>query len=471
MGTHYIAMFYDVVHVLQKAPSHINSGMIAIYNKIENKILATATLAIVTLILCYQNLVFYINPNTSVLVFLLLIPFVLKIKKNDFSLRFGLGSLLFITLYFVFKMQLLFFLSFFSFLLFLIESNHGKVNALTIFIILLISPYANFIFNAFGFPIRLWLTEIASKGLSLFMTNVSSSGNNILLGDQTFSVDAECMGLTMVGYGYAITLLIINFFENQHQRKTSLLKVIGLLTTATIFIVLVNLFRIIFIVVVQAPPDTFLHETIGLLCFIVYLILPVFIICKFVVSRSKKTVSKTVQKKAISSPVKLVIVCVGILSMAFANHHREELRNKPFDVKAGETEIAGFDKSITGYNVIKFTSDSALVYIKPSTHFFAPDHSPTICWKGSGYEFIDVKTSSVNGTLVFTATLQKDHDELKTAWWFDNGNDKTISQLDWRWKSACGSEPFRLINVTSNSNSELVNQVSNILAMDLFTNP
>ncbi|NQX97470.1 MAG: archaeosortase/exosortase family protein [Flavobacteriales bacterium] len=262
-----------------------------IYN---NKVLITILLATIVVSLCFQNLVYYLIPNISLLVFLAISPFIVTINNNEKRIRYAWFSLAFIVLYFFFKMQLLFFLSFSFFILYLIESNLGKVNSLPIFIILLISPYSFFIFNVFGFPVRLLLTDAATFILSFVFDNVNSNGNNILINNQRFSVDPECMGLKMVGYGYATVLLFIGSFEKKLNRKIRLYKVLGILSISTFFIILVNLFRIVMIVILQAKPETIMHELVGLLSFGIYFILPLYFITKWIVSKqSNFNIKKT----------------------------------------------------------------------------------------------------------------------------------------------------------------------------------
>ena len=442
--------------------------MIAFKNILENKVIVTTFLMVVATALCVQNLVFYLRPNISLFVFLAITPFIFRLNQNQKSNRFAWVSLVFAVLYFFMKMQLLFFLSFSTFILFLIESHRGKINSLPIFIILLISPYSSFIFDVFGFPARLLITDAASYLLSFILTDVSNNGNNIIINNQVFSVDPECMGLKMVGYGYATTLLFIHFFEKKFNRKIKLYKVLSILTISTFFIILVNLFRIVIIVILQSAPETILHELIGLICFAFYFILPLYFICKLLIKKDKNTYSVSTKTKNANKKL-TIIFTVGIITvLGFFNFNRDNYRNIEIDNKSDKIELAGFNKSITENNVVKFKNDAALIYIKPSCAFFGPDHSPTICWRGSGYEFINIKTEQHNNFNIYTAELKKDDEILQTAWWFDNGTDKTISQLDWRWKSATGHEPYRLINITATTQQELKSQVERLINKNLF---
>ena len=438
---------------------------------IDQKTIITIGLASLTTLLCVQNLAFYLSPTTSFYVFLAIAPFVFTINKEERKIRYAFFSLGFIILYFFLKMQLLFFLSFSTGILFIIESRMGKVNTLPLFIILLISPYSSFIFDVFGFPARLLLTDVAASMLSVAFEQTTSSGNNIIIHNQSFSVDPECMGLTMVGYAYATSLLFINSLENKYQTKLTIYKVLGILVISTFFIVVVNLFRIIVIVLLQAPPETVTHEVIGLLSFGLYFLLPLFFICKWLIKRNK---NEPIPAKLMRPPSKkiilpLTVVIIGLLT--FFNFNRDNYRNIQQDDKSKRIEIANFKKSITDENVLKFENEHALIYIKPSCHFFGPDHNPTICWKGSGYEFINIKTEKIGAFEIYKAELKKDNEILQTAWWFDNGQEKIISQLEWRWKTALGNEPYRLINVTAISEEALNSQINELLLVNLFQQP
>ncbi len=451
--------------------------MIAFKQIHHHPVLVSIVCASLATVLCYQNLVFYLIPNTSLFVFLGISPFVFRIQKEEKKVRYAWISLLFLVLYFFLKMQLLFFLSFASFIMFTIESNLGKVNSLPLFIILLISPYSSFIFNVFGFPVRLGLTKIAVSILSFVFNDVASHGNNILIHQQRFSVEPECMGLTMVGYGYATTLLFINHMERKFERKLRIPQIVGILLMSTFFIVLVNLFRIVISVILQSRPATVTHELLGLLSFGLYFMIPIYFWTKWVVKRVKR-VKKiySAQTDGIKEPLiphpsfrlRVSLTVVLLTALTYFNLNRSHFRNIQLDPQSEKVELAGYSKSITQNKVIKFENAHALIYIKPSCHFFGPDHSPTICWKGSGYAFKNIKTQKVDSIEIYTAELKKGNEILQTAWWFDNGKEKTISQLEWRWKTAWGDEPYRLVNITAISKEELDSQIRSMIQMNLF---
>jgi exosortase N len=106
--------------------------------------------------------------------------------------------------------------------------------------------------------------------------------------------------------------------------------------------------------------------------------------------------------------------------------------------------------------VTKMFNENILVYVKPIPEFFTGEHTPLICWKGSGYHFEGIKKSTINGREIYTGNLVKPGAKLFTAWWYENGSTSTIDQLNWRMRMLRGEKDFCLINVTAENESALV---------------
>ena len=94
--------------------------------------------------------------------------------------------------------------------------------------------------------------------------------------------------------------------------------------------------------------------------------------------------------------------------------------------------------------------------------FYSADHNPMICWKGSGYEFVQVQEQVVNGTKMYTARLQNKTELLYTAWWYDNGQKRTVNQLAWRWDALKRNTNYSVVNVTAASKEHLDREVKKI---------
>ena len=138
------------------------------------------------------------------------------------------------------------------------------------------------------------------------------------------------------------------------------------------------------------------------------------------------------------------------------------------DVAFEKIEMQGFEKSIDKKGVLKLAADSLLIYIKPPSHIFQGTHDPRYCWSGSGYELSNISKTIVEKQTIYTAILSKDNDQLYTAWWLDNGNQKTISEFGWRFNSIKQEEGFRLINVTSHDKDFLKNALPELLSLPFF---
>ena len=443
-----------------------------------SKIIAFAFLAFLA---SYQNLIFYFSFDFQQIITFLFLPFVLYVRfENKISARFGLFAIFLLIFYPFLKIQSLFFFGFAFFLLFLVEINYGKLNNLPFFLMVLLSPLASFFFNTFGFPIRLLITELAANILAFVYDGISFSGNIIFLGKEIYKVAPECMGLNLLTTGFILTLYVISKIEKETHKVASFWQIILILFIAFLLNVISNLFRIVGIVVFKAAPETVTHELLGVFSLCLYVILPIFFITKKVFRFKKIIIDEKVElAEAMDKKSKvriffdnykyLIISLIILLQLSVLNFFRAEFRNYTFDESALKIELQGFDKEIVNQNIVQLKNEKTLIYIKPSVQFYGADHTPIICWKGSGYEFSAEKIVSINAHKVYFSILTaKTGENLYTAWWYDNGKHKTISQLDWRWNMFLGSKPYRLVNVTCTSKTELEAQVGKIIDSNLF---
>lgn len=139
----------------------------------------------------------------------------------------------------------------------------------------------------------------------------------------------------------------------------------------------------------------------------------------------------------------------------------------PNDAELAGINLPNFQKSKTENGMWKFENEDALVYIKPAVKAFQGSHDPRICWSGSGYEFTKVKTAQIDGQKIYTAILTKGEDELHTAWWFDNGTIKTINEWQWRWTALSEKTGFRLVNVTTAEQNDLLDISKKIMRISM----
>jgi exosortase N len=123
-------------------------------------------------------------------------------------------------------------------------------------------------------------------------------------------------------------------------------------------------------------------------------------------------------------------------------------------------------KSQAHDGILKYDDGEILVYLKPIPGFYAAEHSPMICWQGSGYVFGQVKSTYMGGMELYTGILKKGDETLQTAWWYDNGKTRTASQTVWRTAILHGEPNFNLVNITAGDSVSLRHNIERILATD-----
>lgn len=413
-------------------------------------------------IACLQG---FVNPSYNFYLGLMVLPFVIKIADRQNSFRYFIPAVIFCFLAIIISSKTLLFLSILFMLILLIESTIGKLNHLFLFLILLISPISTYISTTIGFPIRLGLSNLSAKILSLNGEAYTSTGNIISYSDRTFSIDQACAGLNMLITSLIICVFLIAHMQKKLNKNTSSVKALLLLFITFVLNIIANLFRIIILVKWEIMPDNSFHYLIGLLCLIVYVIIPMIFIVKYMVrlglSREiKPTIIQTKSFRYIYAQVFLLIM------LFFGGYKSTQKTNITAKVKG--LKIEGFSREIVQNSILKFQNQSFLIYIKP-TPFYSPEHNPMVCWQGSGYEFTHIKVETIKDKTIYTGLLSKGKDKIYTAWWFDDGKLKTINQFEWRWKALTRNQKFNLINVNATSTESLNHIIIEMLNTSKFS--
>ena len=415
------------------------------------------------------NVLEYMHFSFELKLVLLLAPFTLFFQKKGVnSMRFAFFAFVFLLLYIILKIQCCYFFAFVFLILFTIESHFGRLNDTVLFLVVLLSPLSIYLFKVFGFPIRLELTRLAALTLGLFFNDVKSFGNLIIMGEQSFSVDPACMGLKMMNLGLVIQLFYIAYFSKLFKVQINFLWISLIMCIAFIVLLFSNFLRIVLLVILAFPPETFGHELVGVICLLIYFMLPMFFVSKAIMKNRKAKPEESFPKK-VNSIIKYAVSGILILILTFLNIKRDEFKNTGTDRPLEYLSVEGYTKTCYKTDIYKFQSEKALVYVKASCQFYGADHNPLICWEGSGYEFNNVNVLKIDDEEIYYTKLTSPEKEvLYTAWWFDNGLDKSISQIEWRLNMIKGAEAYRLINVTTESLKELKIECDRLLQMNLF---
>lgn len=422
-----------------------------------------------TVLLALPVLSKFFKLNFEAIIGIMCFPFVLCFKKKaKHPIKWALISIAFVILYCLTGVMTTNYFALGFLIFFLLENTFGRINWPSIALLFIVSPFFNYIIQIFSFPIRIQLTKWAVIVLKTIHPKLEAHGNVIQNGEISFSVDPECMGLNLIIFSLAVGLVLLVHFQKSTTVKLNFWKTTLFMVLLLFLTNLGNFFRIVTITLFQSQPGTLSHEIIGLFCLVVYTLIPIYFATKLYFAKKQKRDETPLQKRPISKQTIFIYLPI-IISIFILNFIGPKGKHSKVDEKYQSIQLKGFQKSIANTNIIKLENDSVLIYIKPPVGFFGADHSPKICWSGSGYKLKNQKETQLGQYLIQTSELiDKEDNILHTAWWFDNGTDKTGLQLEWRTKSLNVAVPFRLINVTTANQKQTLKTAKALLSKNLF---
>lgn len=323
-------------------------------------------------------------------------------------------------------------------------------------VLLLLSPVLRYGLAIFGFTIRLSLSNWAGMLLRFGGLDVQTEGNVLVrqvpgIGPVEMAVDPACMGLHMTGLSVLVAVFWLMWHERQHTRRVSVGPLLAYGAVAFGLTILCNLIRIVVLVAFGLGPESPLHEGVGLVCVVVYAWLPAWWLARFTVNRFGQVVAEN-QAVRLGGSVGwgVATLTVGAGLMAFT------ARPAPTDNRTQQPLVQPFInqnftiRTTTRDGFYQLTKPGLLLYLKPLPDWWSAEHSPAVCWRGGGYELRRVRVQPVGNKSVYTAQLKhKNRPTLYTAWWFTNGTNQTLGQLDFRWRMARGEPGFALVNITA----------------------
>jgi exosortase N len=396
--------------------------------------------------------------HTNVLLGLILFPFSLQVsgeRRNNYVYLFFM--VLLTTIGVSYGIRIAYFFTLALFVVWLIEYFYGRCSTLVLFLLFFMSPFFTQVTTILGFPLRLQLSQLAGLALSVTNFDVQVQGNNIILDGANFSVDDACMGLNMLAMSMLISTFMLAHALRSTSRNLSFNYVVIFFVLVFTLNVVANLFRIIILVVFRIPPDQYLHECIGLLCFIFYIVVPVYFISAWLINRagvekssSAPSVVLTIPRKIMLSLVALAVLAAGVLT---------GMRKNTFGGYASVSYPGGKIETLKD-GITKVSTEQLLIYVKPIPEFFSGEHTPLLCWRGSGYSLSSIKEDVIEGRKIYIGNLTRGNEGLTTAWWYANGRVETISQAEWRIRMLKGEGRFSVVNITAADEHTLKSQLS-----------
>jgi exosortase N len=294
--------------------------------------------------------------------------------------------------------------------------------------------------------------------------NIQVQGNMMRLDGFDFAVDEACMGLSMLSISLLMGVFIIAFQYRASKQRLKLKAMSLFFLVVFVLTIISNLMRIIALVIFKILPSNPLHEILGILCLVLYVMLPLYFLGKWMVYRFGSPLEKPIATLVLPFFVKTTLITMSIVLMAIGFAIRPRIVESEIthaEVKFNETVPQNIEGGVT-----KIESDDLLIYIKPIQTFFSGEHTPLICWKGSGYQFKSIRKEKIAGIEIFCGVLVKDKESLHTAWWYTDGNINTIDQFAWRTKMMKNKKRFSLVNITAKDQTELTKNLSSIFTND-----
>lgn len=373
------------------------------------------------------------------------------------GLRYFYISLCLFVLYLLVPVHTFYYLTLITAVAFCLEMYVGRLNLLPMLVLICMSPIFELWANLFTFPIRLQLTSIAGS----MVMGAKVEGNMITCDGQDFSVDPACMGLQMTVTAMLCGLIIIGGLQKKYRLYLSGGMTIALLGVVFGLNVVANLMRIVCLVQFKIMPGTVMHDVMGILSLIVYVLLPVVFLSKYVVTHIGK---KPVAEKKIYRivPTGPLLLRNGILLVCMVYGCYVNLQPRPVVAHALPVKTSGYELKHLPEHVTQLYNEHALVYVKYIPSYYHSEHHPMICWKGSGYTFEKVQEQVWAGQPLYTALLVNGKTQLHTAWWYANGQHNYTSQFAWRWDALKSGHQYSLVNVTAQDEATLRQVVKEI---------
>lgn len=423
-------------------------------------------LMLIYLLLFMMTLSSYIQwQSVNVVTGMIAIFLVTKFDQNKRSARYGIPALLFSLLSLLLPLNTILYFAFSFTVLLILETFYGKTNSLLFFLLIFLSPVFQYFINVFSFPIRLRLTEWSGRIMNVIGIENSVQGNMIFCRGNEYAVDPSCMGLNMLLLSMIGAIVIAGQHKSIVQSKKAMLWINVVLMTALLLNISANILRIILIVQFNILPGTILHEITGIACFLFYIILPLYFIVKRIASFIKPGTLPVSADKEKIIPVRktwginfFIIPILVIASFKNLELKKEFVDNWPTIKKLGDYSAQSLPQL-----TLKLEKKGLLVYIKKIPAFYNADHTPYICWKGSGYTFENIEEEKIAGIPVYAGKLKNDTGELFTAWWYVSKDKSTLDQRVWRWDMLTRRRNYFVINVTTASKAALITEISKIV--------
>lgn len=310
-----------------------------------------------------------------------------------------------------------------------------KFSFIALICILLFSTIFNKFFEHLTTEIKQTLCENVYFILKNFITIDKIEGVNFYINGAKISIDTACMGLSMFKTGLLTGAILLTLEERKQKLHFSILQIIGFCLIIILLNIISNYFRIITLILLNCTEENVLHHTIGLICFLLYQVLPMLLIIRYFKPKREEIV--VAKKRNNFIPVAFSFVIVIVTSIEMKSKMNLDLLtdlNPKYDSKKGEW---------VDEEVFKIQSPEKLVYIK------TPSHKPLICWTGNGYKITESKEILVQNEKIWYNKMEKNNIQYASVWWYECDGKKYTSFVEVMLMKLIYGKQIRLINETT----------------------
>ena len=401
----------------------------------QNSIFIILLVVFLLSVLNYNTIVFGLDSDFFGILFSVLL-FIFGGRKTNFKVSYLLISLLLFFEFISFRLHTksLHFLSFVLFICLIYYCFTRKFSFIALICILLFSTVFNKLFEHLTSEIKQALCYNVYLTLKHFITIDKIEGVNFYINGAKISIDTACMGLSMFKTGLLTGALLLTLEERKQQFYFGIIQIVLFSFVIILLNILANYFRILLLILMQCTQENFLHHTIGILCFIVYQVIPMLVLIRYL----KPKISKVeTQDKKINYVAIVVGFCVVFLTtIEMKNETNSDIlsnQSSKYDLKNG--------KWVTN-EVYKIETKNKLIYIK------TPSHKPLICWTGAGYKIIESKEIIIKNEKIWFTIIEKNNVKFYSYWWYECGSKKYTSFIEVMFMKLIYNQPIRLINET-----------------------
>ncbi|WP_395061320.1 exosortase N [Flavobacterium sp.] len=402
----------------------------------QNKTLLLVVTLILLLAMNYNTVNFGIENDCIGIVFSILL-FVVGSRKTNFKVNYFVVTLLLIFEFVSYRLHTKS-LHFLALLLLacLIYYNFTKKFSYVAFIcILLFSSIFNKFFEHLTTEIKQTLCYGVYLTLKNFMTIDRIEGVNFYLNGAKITIDTACMGLSMFKTGLLTGAILLSLEERKNKKYFSVVQIVVFCNLIIILNIISNYFRIVTLILLQCTQENVLHHTVGMLCFIVYQVLPMLWIIRYFQPKKEEIIVTNTKSNTLVSVLMIAVIFVTSLEMKKEkNDDILQGLNPKYKIETGKW---------IGPEVFKIETPNKLIYIK------TPSHKPLICWTGNGYKIIQTKEVSIENQKIWYNVMEKNNIKYASYWWYECGNKKYTSFVEVMFMKLLYNKPIRLINETS----------------------